>query len=120
MVMAAVEKPAVLEEPKTVTVTKTEINALSAAEIFESKTDAGAAYIAPAEEMPTGHYMLEVCIETLLVLLPKNCHMTLRHPDHENIQVEIDGAILANPITVNLEKVSGVFGAINILQEVMQ
>jgi hypothetical protein len=93
-------------------------------ELQNDSVEMAAAYISPCSDSKKtpfdDEHLLADCIKTLLGLMPEHCHMTLRHPDHENIQVEIDGAILANPITVNLEKVSGVFGAINILQEVMQ
>jgi hypothetical protein len=82
----------------------------------ESDT-APAAYIESPEKTPfDDEYLIAACIETILDLTPPGCHITLRHPAHENIQVEIDGEILANPITVNLEKVSNVFGAIKTLQ----
>ncbi len=60
---------------------------------------------------------IEVCIEMLLPHLPVDCHMTLRHPYHQNIQVEIDGTLLAHPMLVNLDKLGAVFGAIKTLQD---
>jgi hypothetical protein len=60
---------------------------------------------------------LETCVESLLQEVPEGCHITLRHPIHQNIQIEVDGPLLANPILVNLDRLSAVFGAINTIHQ---
>lgn len=59
---------------------------------------------------------LEEHVKRLLSHVPEGCHITLRHPEHENIRVEIDGTLLANPIQADLEKLGTVFDAIKTLQ----
>jgi hypothetical protein len=89
------------------------------ADSVDEKLGAVEAYIPPADKTPFADTacLMEVCIETLLDLMPEGCHITLRHPQHENIQVEIDGTLLANPIVANLDKLGITFDAIKTLQQ---
>lgn len=64
--------------------------------------------IQPAEEL----------INQLLPHVPDGCKITIQKPLYETVIVEIDGTMLANPITTEVKHLSQAFTAIKTLQQV--
>lgn len=70
-----------------------------------------------AKQIDDQYEYMTMLVKSLLNEVPNGCHITLRHPAHENIRVQIDGTLLANPIEADLDKLPTVFAAIKSLQE---
>ena len=73
-----------------------------------SKPAAPEERIQPAEDL----------INQLLPHVPDGCKITLQKPTFETVIVEIDGTMLANPITTEVKHLSQAFTAIKTLQQV--